>query len=229
MWEWPKEARLQPDGSVRIAWPARDGQAAEDNHPADITGVFRWVAPDTLEIEAAITPRRDMPKLELFVGSYFKKDARGFVYVAPPRHGQGKPEMAAVDVTPMTLGTYCAFPRDLAAAQLVYDGRWEQGMHPVQWSISRYLAGPLAMRRDAPTGLSMMLMSRPEDCFAIGCSYNQDPPDGVAGHYSTYVSLFGRDLKSGETARARVRLVIAKDVSAEQAITAYEQYMKQAR
>lgn len=223
MWEWPKQAKLLPDGSVRIDWPAGD------DHPADIAGIFRWVAPDTLEVEAVIVPKQDMPKLELFVGSYFKNDARVSVFTAPPRHSSAKPELASVDVTPMTLGTYCSFPKDLKAAQLVYDGRWEQGLHPVQWSISRYLAGPLAVRRDPSTGLSLMLMSRPEDCFAIGCSYNQEPPDGVAGHFSTYLSLFGRDIRSGETVRARARLAIARDVRAEQAIAAYEQYARQTR
>lgn len=222
-WEWPKHASVNADGSLRIDWPAAD------DHPVEVSGVFKWSSPDTLDVEVSIKPRQDLPKVELFIGSYFKKDARGSVYLAPARHGGGKPELVPVDVSPLTLGTYYAFPRDLPAGQLVYDGRWELGLHPVQWSITRYLAGPLAIRHDPQTGMSMMLMSRPEDCFSIMCSYNQDPPDGVAGHYSTYLSMFGRDLKAGETARAFVRLVVRKDVSADAAVQVYEQFLKETK
>lgn len=220
IWEWPKTARLLPDGGLRIDWPAAD------DHPAHISATFRWTSPDTLDLEAGIQPERDMPKLELFIGSYFKDGARGKVYLAAPRHAPGKPELLPVDVTFMTLGTFLAFPRDLEAAQLVYDGRWEQGLHPVQWSISRYLGAPLAMRRDDKTGLTVMLMSRADDCSCVYCSYDKDPPDGVAGHFSTYLSLFGGDLKKGGTAHARARLVIRQDVTSADAINVYEQFVK---
>lgn len=222
-WEWPKQASVQPDGALRIDWPA-----AED-HPAKLSAVLRWSSPDTLDLEAKIVPQRDMSGLELFVGSYFKNDAKGLAYLASPRHAGGEPELMPVDVCPLTVGTYYAFPRDLKAAQLVYDGRWEHGLHPVQWSITRYLAAPLAVRRDEQTGMNLMLMSPGEDCFSIMCSYNQEPPDGVAGHYSTYLSLLGRDVKAGQTARARARLVVRKDVSADAAVRAYEQFVKESK
>jgi hypothetical protein len=35
-------------------------------------------------------------------------------------------------------------------------------------------------------------------------------PQQAEGHYSLYLSLFGRDLKPGETARAVARLVICE-------------------
>ena len=38
------------------------------------------------------------------------------------------------------------------------------------------------------------------DCFGIATPYEGE------GHYSTYLCLFGRDLRAGESAVARVRL-----------------------
>lgn len=47
----------------------------------------------------------------------------------------------------------------------------------------------------------------PEECFAVSMPFDEDP------HRSIYLSLFGRDLEVGETATARTRLVIDRDIS----------------
>jgi hypothetical protein len=41
------------------------------------------------------------------------------------------------------------------------------------------------------------------------------------------MSRFGHDLKAGETARARTRLVIAPGISDDQAITLFQRYLKE--
>jgi hypothetical protein len=69
------------------------------------------------------------------------------------------------------------------------------------------LANPLAVRRAPAAGLTAVVMSPASDCFAV-CTPQQSDP-----HNSLYLSLFGRDLKEGETARARARLVIAPGLS----------------
>ena len=43
-------------------------------------------------------------------------------------------------------------------------------------------------------------------------------------HYSLYLSLFGRDMKAGETAKARSRFVVTAPVSEEQVLALYERY-----
>jgi len=45
-------------------------------------------------------------------------------------------------------------------------------------------------------------MAPVSDCFAVSTPVQGD------GHRSLYLSLFGRDLKAGETASAQARLVI---------------------
>ncbi|HOW72321.1 MAG TPA: hypothetical protein PKY77_17105 [Phycisphaerae bacterium] len=217
-WTLPKKCRLTANGSVRIDW------TVAENRPFDLAAVFQWQAPDTLDMEIAVTPRQDLLKFEVFLSSYVKAGMRGLVYLGPARHGSGKAALMPGDATPLTIGTYLSFPRNLEAAQLVCDGRWEQGQNPVQWSITRYLAAPLAMRQDPKSGQTLLFMARPQDCFAIETSYNMDPPDGVAGHYSTYLSLFGQDLKAGKEAKAVARLVAGRGISPEAAMELYRQF-----
>ena len=83
------------------------------------------------------------------------------------------------------------------------------------------LAAPLALRRDAKRGLTAVIMAPAGDCFAVSMPYGED------GHRSVYLSLFGRDLKAGETASARARMVIGKAISDQQAIELYEAYRKE--
>jgi hypothetical protein len=63
-------------------------------------------------------------------------------------------------------------------------------------------------------------MAPPQDCFAIST------PHQAEGHYSLYLSLFGRTLKAGETARARARLVIASSPSDNQILALYQAYLR---
>jgi len=72
------------------------------------------------------------------------------------------------------------------------------------------LTRPLAVRRAPAAGLTAVLSSPASDCFAISTPQQSDP------HGSLYLSLFGCDLKEGETARARARLVVAPDLSEEE-------------
>jgi hypothetical protein len=51
-------------------------------------------------------------------------------------------------------------------------------------------------------------------------------PYGEEGHRSIYLSLFGRDFKDGETATARSRLVIGRDLTDKRVIELYETYQK---
>jgi hypothetical protein len=217
-WTLPKKPKLVEGGAVRIDW------AAADDRPFDLAAVLQWKASDTLDMEIIVKPRQDLPRFEVFLSSYVKAGMRSLVYLNPARYGPGEPAFVPGDAGPLTIGTYLSFPRDLQAAQTVYDGRWEQGKNPVQWSIARYLAAPLAMRQDPKTGHTLLFMARPRDCFAIETSYNLDPPDGVAGHYSTYLSMFGLDLKAGKEAKVVARLVAGKGISPENAIELYKRF-----
>jgi hypothetical protein len=66
-------------------------------------------------------------------------------------------------------------------------------------------------------------MSPPQDCFAVLTPFEAEP------HRSMYLSLFGRDLKAGETARARARLVIGTGLAGETMDNRYSAYLRQQR
>ncbi len=218
---WPQEASRLQDGSVRIVWPPAD------DHPVKMIATYRWSSPTTIDLVTELTPQIDFPESEVFLSNYFHSDFQSYIYVKPPRHGRGEPHFLHPVGSDLVVGTYLAFPRDLRGVRMFYDGRWEQGHNPVQWTAPRYYAAPLSLMRDEATGITFVLMARPEECFSVEMPYNLTPPDGVAGHHSIYYSLFGQDLAAGETAQARMRLIVDRKISNERALELYQAFLRE--
>jgi hypothetical protein len=63
-------------------------------------------------------------------------------------------------------------------------------------------------------------MAPAQDCFAIATPQQGD------SHYSMYLSLFGRDVKKGETARARARLVVLTAPEEKEVRELYREYTR---
>jgi hypothetical protein len=193
-WDWPSTARMREDGAVEINF------ASDTNRPFDFRAVYHWAAPDTLDLETTVFARQDLRGFESFLASYFAaRFTNALAYVNEPPAKTGQPDFMAAE---KSLGTWQMFPRDAAAVALVNDGRWQLEPHPVQWSTMPALARPIGVRRDPVSGVSVALMGRAEDCFAVLMPYQTE------GHYSLYLSLLGRDLKAGQTATARTRLLV---------------------
>ena len=205
--DWISTAQLLRDGAVKVSWQA------DQNHPFDMTAVYRWVSSLTLDFSIQVTPRRDLRRFEVFLASYFERFPAAFVCA-----GDGKPGFVEARES---VAYWQAFPRDDAAAAIIADGRWQRPPSEVEWKpVARY-AAPLGMRRDAKSGLVALVMAPPADCFAVSTPFGQE------AHRSLYLSLFGHDLKAGETATARSRLVIAHGITDEQAIALYKAYLKE--
>jgi len=216
--DWPMTAKLLADGSVQIDWPAKE------DHPLEITAVYRWKSPTTLDLETVVRPQRSMPRFEMFLSSYFDLGFKAIAYVKPMRPVDAAPEFLMADVNPLVRGNYLAFPKDRQAGQMFFDRRWAPENGLVSWAVAQVLGAPIAIKRDIRDGITFLLMSRPEDCFALSMSYNMDPPDAVASHSSVYMSLFGRDIQAGASERACVRLVVDRNLSNKRAVELYEQY-----
>jgi hypothetical protein len=209
-WDWPSQSRLLEDGAVEVAWPA----AAD--RPFEMRATYRWSAPDTLDLETGVKPQRALPGFEVFLASYFTGDFdRSLACVADPPQGSGKPGFMEAEKAG---GIWQAFPRDAAAAAIIGDGRWKLPPHPVSWTIMPALAHPMAVRRSPKSGIAAAMMGAPDECFAVSM------PHQTEGHYSVYLSLFGRDLKEGEAARARTRLVIGVGRTDDQVLDLYRPY-----
>lgn len=219
--DWPMTAQLLPDGAVRIDW------IPQEDHPLAMTAIYRWASPTTLDLETLVQPKVEMPKFEVFLSSYFDLSLQAYPYVQPLRPQAEKPTFMAAECSALVKGSYLAFPIDRQSAQMFFDRRWAPEHGYVPFSVSRMLEVPMVVKRDDAKTIGILLMSRPGDCFGMSMSYHLDPPDGIAGHGSIYISLFGKDLAAGQSARACVRLVIEHSLTDERAVELYREYVQQ--
>ncbi len=211
-WDWASAAKLLPDGAVESSW------AADQAHPFDLKAVYHWAAPGTLDVTTSLTAKKALSRMEVFLASYFVGFAQSLVYVKACPETGGKPGFLEAK---KAAAVWQMFPRDDDAVKLITDGRWKRPPSPVDWKVMPPLAGPMGMRRNAKAGLTALVMAPPGDCFAVATPY------GDEGHGSLYLSLFGRDIKAGETATARSRLVIGREITDEKAIALYDGYLKE--
>jgi hypothetical protein len=212
-WDWPSTARLLSDGAVETHWASAAGR------PFEMWAVYRWTAPGTLDVETRVRAEADLVKFESFLACYFTEIfSNSLVYVREPGLGAGTPGFLAAE---QTAGVWQMFPRDATVVPIIQDGRWKLEPHPVDWVIRPQFAMPLGLRRAPASSLAAVLMAPAGDCFAI-CT-----PQQTEGHYSMYLSLFGRDMKKGETARARARLLIMPSLTDDQAVEAYGAFVRE--
>ncbi|MBM3861109.1 MAG: hypothetical protein FJ395_15880 [Verrucomicrobia bacterium] len=202
-WDWVSEAKLQSNGAVEVRW------TADEMHPFDMMAVYRWTTPNTFDLTTRLTARKELRKMEVFIGSYFDGFPDTVVYAG------GKPSFVSAV---KEAGKWQMFPRDDEAVNMIQDGRWKRGSNPVEWAIRPKLALPVAIRRDEDRKLAAVVLTRPQDCFAMAC------PQDEEGHRSIYMSLFGRDLKNGESVEAKSRLIIGRNITNEQALQLYEKF-----
>jgi hypothetical protein len=211
-WDWPSTATLRPDGAVEVRFPPADGR------PLEMKALYRWAGPATLDLETTVRAVQDLPGFECFLASYFSPSfTNSLAYVRP---GPGANDQPRFLNAAKSAGDWHMFPRDPAAVAMIQDGRWKLEPNPVAWVIRPHLARPLALRRAPDAGLVAMLMAPPTDCFAIATPFESE------GHFSTYLSLFGHDIKAGQTARARARLVIAPTSSEADLVRLGEDYLR---
>jgi hypothetical protein len=211
-WEWPATAKLLSDAAVQVASPATA------DRPFEMSATYRWKDPQTLDVETVVAAHKDLSKFESFLASYFDAAFPSpFVYVSEGPELGGK---SGFLLAKKTVGDWQMFPRDAAVVPIIQDGRWNLEPNPVNWTIMPRLHSPLCLRRGAANGLVVVVMAPPEDCFAVAT-----PCEGEA-HYSLYVSRFGRDIKTGETVKARARFVVLASASDPQVLDLYQQYLK---
>gem|GEM_PF-212103 len=199
------------DGGIQLIWERTS------DRPFSFSTEYRWKAADTVDMTLVFTPDTDLQNFELFIGSYFNKFSKGAVYTQDS--GSGKPGFTE---TPADKGVTQLFPRNETVLGLVRDGRWTFPPFPNNWAIRTALQAPLALGKDNNTGVTVLLMSPPEDCFAVSSAFNDQ------GLFALYLSLFGKDVKKNESLIGRARLVFGKNTSDEKAIEAYQKYLSEA-
>lgn len=191
-WDWPSTASLLPDGRVEVRW------ADTNDRPFTLRAIYQLARPGVITVETHVEAREELRGFEVFLASYFDPAfTNSFVLV------KGRSRNGYANATP-DKGEWQMYPRDAAARALAEDGRWKLEPHPVAWTFPAELAGPTAraFRRALGKGLLATFSADLADCFAVAT------PHQTEAHFSTYLSLFGRTLAAGQSARARVSLII---------------------
>lgn len=214
-WDWPSVLKLLPDGAVQIVWPA------ERDHPFEMTAIYRLTEQTTLDLETTVKAHKVLHQFEVFLASYFLETfPTSGVYVGANPKTEGKPGFL---IAKKSFGDWQMFPKDEQVLQIIQDGRWQKEPNPVKWAIMPCMAAPVGVRRSAVENLTVVLMAPPNDCFAVSTPYEGE------SHCSLYLSLLGRDVQAGETAKSRSRLVVTTDISNDQILDLYQKYIKELR
>jgi len=208
-WEWPRTGKLLEGGGAELHW------AGATNRPFTFSSTFRWQAADTLDMTLVFTPDTDFEKFELFLGSYFRAFTKAKAYVKDAGNGQPGFVEAAQDKGAMQL-----FPKNQDVLAIINDGRWKFPPYPNDWAIRPALAAPLGIRQEPKSGVTVLIMAPPEDCFAVSMSQQE------AGLGALYLSLFGKDVKQGQTLTGHARLVFGKNTTDAQILQKYQEYLK---
>jgi len=211
-WDWPGTSKLLPDGAIQVTWPEGDDRSFE------LKAIYRFRDASTLDVETIVKAGKDLSKFEVFLASYFHESfPLPQVFASPDTKIVGKRIFMTAK---KSFGNWQMFPRHYDVVPIIHDGRWQKEPNPVDWKIMPPMAKPIALRRGQDPAPKAILMAPPDDCFAIATPYQGE------GHYSMYFSLFGRDIKAGQTARARLRLVVTNINSNKEILKLYEKYMK---
>jgi len=210
-WDWPCQARLTGAGGVEVQW------AAEESRPFEMRAVYEWLSPSVLEVRTSVKAVGKLEAFEVFLASYFGPAFTNSLVRMDGLAGPGGP--ASFRHAAKEAGDWQMFARDEAARALVLDGRWKLPPNPVEWAIFTGLSKPIGVRRTGGSGVGFALMGLPEDCFAIAT------PHEAEGHYSMYLSLWGRDIEAGQTAVTRTRLVLLEGAIETGALESYPQFL----
>ena len=154
--------------------------AATDSHRAEVVARYEVRPPNAIDLTVTIKSSGTYAGYELFLSNYFDKTLRPHVYLEPARGkpAAGEAERILPTVNDAFRGTVLVFPRDAHAARRCVDGRWdrsEQDTPTVQMCPVRRYAHCLAVMADPDNSLGVVLMSRPQHCYAISTRYHAEP------------------------------------------------------
>lgn len=222
--EYERDVKFE-GGRMTVLWPAND------THQAELEAVYELSGPATMDLAVTVRSNWPYPKYEVFLSNYFNQAMAPWVYLqeCPYVDPPDAPQWAAPTANDVFAGTGLVFPRDFHASRNSVDGRWTGIWALYQWNPQRMHELPICMQVDADSGVAAVLMSRPEDCYAVVTGYaNAHPEDPFGNQNPMYLSLFGEDLSPGDERTAHVRLaVIELDDEMLHPLEAYDEFIAQ--
>jgi len=220
--DYEREVEVEGD-QMAVTWPAND------THQAELSAVYTLSGPNAVDLAVTVRSQWPYPKYEVFLSNYFNVAMSPRVYLqqCPYVEPPDAPQWVAPTCNDVFAGTGLVFPRDFHAARNSVDGRWTGIWALYQWNPQRMYELPICVQVDADSGVAAVLMSRPEDCYAVVTGYaNAHESDPFGNQNPMYLSLFGEDLSPGDERTAHVRLaVIELDDEMRRPLEAYEQFV----
>ncbi len=205
------ERHVEADASsVTLRWALQ-----APTHP-EMAIRYEIVEPATIDMTVTVTPNAIAHDFEALLACYFDPVHVPHVYLARDRFEledepglyADEPELAPVNVNPVFRGGVLAYPRDEDAVGISVDGRWRD---IARFSPMRRYKLPVCFQADRQQRVAAVLMSRPDDCFAVSSGYDSpDARDRFHKHNPLYLSLFGGTLEPGVERTARARLVVTE-------------------
>jgi hypothetical protein len=211
---WPSTAELNDDGSVDVFWPSTE------ERPFELHATYTLETPNTIDLLTTVKAIEKLEAFEVFLASYYAPsftDSRVYTSSDP----KGENEGASFVFADKELGEWLAFPRDEKAAEVINDGRWDLEPHPLYWTMMPKYELPVAIRRDVNTGLTVVSMTKIEDCFGIFTPYGEEK------HISNYLSVFGYDIEAGKSASAHSRIVVLENPTDKEILDIANEYLKE--
>ena len=212
--------------ALKIHWPATD------RHQGEITARYEIAAPNAIDLTVTVRSSGSYTDYEIFLSNYFDKVLKPQVYLKPRARGGkfGPPQLVVPKFNDVFRDTVLVFPRDGQAARRCVDGRWDPNEFDeptVQMIPARYYGHCLAFLTDPDEQLAVVLMARPEDCYAISTRYFADDPRNRMTSYSAFdFSLFGKDFRPGVERSVRIRLALTPlDRELSQPLNLYRRYV----
>ncbi len=220
---------LHADGNkLHIRWDPTP------EHHASIDAIYEVKEPNVIDLSITVRSNAAYEDYEIFLSNYFDPPLLAHVYLATDRYDRspGKEELVAPQVNPVFRGVGLVYARDAHAARRCVDGRWERrelGCPTAQFHPQRDYAVPVAFQADLQHRVAAVLMSTPQDCFAVTSGYNTaDPNDAWKNQNPLYLSLFGDDFLPGDERTVHARLVLtALDEKLSQPLALYRAYEKE--
>ena len=219
-----KERVVRQDGdAVEVVWaPTKD-------HRVALTARYEVREPNIIDLSVTARSEWPFPGYEVFLSNYFDPAFQPYVYVqgSPFAIPPNQPQWIAPAANDVYVGTGLVFPRDQHAARRSVDGRWDRIWALYQWNPQRYFEKPVGFETDPNRRVAAVLMSRPQDCFAVISGYNsENPKDPFKDQNPLYLSLFGDDLTPGYSRTVKARLqVAALDREMQRPLELYEKFV----
>lgn len=209
---------------LTVTWPANE------THRAQLTAVYELSGPNTIDLTITVHSDWPYPKYEVFLSNYFNAAMTSRVYLqaCPYVDPPDAPQWVAPVANDVFAGTGLVFPRDFHAARNSVDGRWTGIWALYQWNPQRFHELPICIQVDEASGVAAVLMSRPEDCYAVVTGYaNAHPDDPFGNQNPMYLSLFGEDLSPGDERTTHVRLAVLElDEALQCPLEAYAEFLR---